>query len=95
LIPDKMYPTVCAVKLAKILGVAPDDLDVRPVLEMAELSVFQGSGDDKTAKLIPETKEQEDSIINQYYGEVVTRLFAGSYPFEGFMESVMFARGII
>ena len=92
---DKLYPAKCQIALAKELGVPPDDLEVWAVLEMAECSVFQGSGDEMVAKLTPETREQESSIVNRYYGEVVGRLFEGSHPFQGFMESVMTKRGII
>lgn len=92
---DKMYPTRCQIALAKELGVPPDDLMVSPVLEMVECSPFYEEDGEKISKIVPETPEQHDAIMSQFYPIILDKIFQGESPFEGFMETVMDERGII
>ncbi len=92
---DKWYSLRCRIALAKELEIAPDDLDVEPVLDMVECSHFYGKDDKFNANLIPDNKEQEDAVINKHYGVIVERIFNDEAPFRGFMYSMMEERGII
>ncbi len=92
---DKWYALRCRMALAKELGVAPDDLDVEPVLEMIESSVFYGTEGNRQANIMPDNKEQENAIINKHYDVIQRRVFDNEFPFEGFLQSVMETRGII
>lgn len=92
---DKWYSLRCTMALAKELDIAPDNLDVKPVLEMVENSVFYGDDGDYNANIMPDNDEQEAAIINNYYGVIQGKIFNDEFPFEGFLKSVMDAKGII
>lgn len=92
---DKWYSLRCRIVLAKELEIAPDDLDVAPVLDMVECSHIYGRNEKLNANLIPDNKEQEDAIINKYYDVIIGRIFNDESPFQGFMYSMMEERGII
>lgn len=92
---DKWYHLQCSIELAKELGVPPDDLEVKPVLEMIECSPFYEEDGGQVAKIIPETKEHHDAIVSQFYPVILSKIFNGEHPFEGFMENLMDERGII
>jgi len=92
---DKWYALKCQIALAKELEVAPDVLDINPVLEMVEEAQFYGVPGDRNANLIPDNDEQEKAVINQYYPVVLNRIFQNEFPFEGFLEDAMQERGII
>lgn len=92
---DKWYPLRCRIALAKELDVAPDVLDVAPVLEMVEDSIFYGEEGNFQANLMPDNKEQEDAVINNHYGIITQKIFNNEFPFEGFLQSVMEVKGLI
>ena len=92
---DKWYHIVCQIELARELGVPPDDLEVRPVMEMVECSPFYEEDGEKVAKIVPETEEQHEAIMSQFYPIILSKIFQNESPFEGFMETVMSERGII
>ena len=92
---DKWYSLRCRMALAEELRVAPDDLDVAPVLEMVEDSTFYGEEGNYQANLMPDNKEQEEAVVNNHYGVITNKIFNNEFPFEGFLQSVMEARGII
>ena len=92
---DKWYSLRCRMALATELGVAPDDLDVAPVLEMVEDSIFYGEEGNRQTNIMPDNKEQENAVTNNYYGVIARKIFNNEFPFEGFLQSVMEARGII
>jgi hypothetical protein len=85
----------CQIALARELGVPPDDLVVAPVLEMVEESPFYEEDGEKVSKIVPETPEQHDAIMSEFYPIILSKIFQGETPFEGFMETVMSERGII
>jgi hypothetical protein len=85
----------CRIALARELEVAPDNLDVLPVLEMIEGAQFYGREDEKQANLMPDNDEQEKAIMNQYYPIVLEKIFQSQHPFEGFLQNMMQERGII
>lgn len=92
---DKWYSLRCRMALARELNVAPDNLDVSPVLEMVEGAQFYGRPDDRQANLMPDNAEQEKAVMNQYYSIVLEKIFQSQHPFEGFLENMMHERGII
>ena len=92
---DKWYSLRCRIAIAKELDIAPDNLDVDPILEMVAEAQFFGSQDKKQVNLMPDSVEQEKAVINQYYPIVLDKIFQNEYPFEGFLEECMQERGII
>ena len=92
---DRLYSTRCQIALARELGVPPDDLVVEPVLEMMEVSPFYEEDGEKIAKMVPETPEQHDAVMSQFYPIILGKIFQNESPFQGFMETVMSERGII
>jgi len=92
---DKWYSLRCRIALATELGIAPDNLDVEPVLEMVEEAQFYGRPGDLGANLMPDNDKQEEAVISQYYPIVLDKIFQNEYPFEGFLENAMNERGII
>ena len=92
---NKWYSLRCRIALAKELEIAPDDLDVEPVLEMVESAVFQGENGRFEVNLIPENDRQNEAIINNYYDEVLNRIFEDKSPFKGFLENVLEEREVI
>ena len=92
---DRWYALRCRMALASELEVAPDDLDVAPVLEMVENSVFYGEEGNMQVNIMPDNKEQEEAIVNNHYSTIHSKIFNNEFPFEGFLQSVMETRGII
>jgi len=92
---DKWYSLRCRIAIAKELDIAPDDLDIKPVLEMVEAAQFYGTPGDRNANLMPDSDEQEEAVINQYYPIVLDKIFSNESPFYGFLEESMRARGLI
>ena len=92
---NKWYSLRCRIALAKELEIAPDDLDINPVLEMVEEAQFYGTPGDRNANLMPDNNEQEQAVINQYYSIVLNKIFQNEFPFEGFLENAMQERGLI
>ena len=92
---DKWYSLRCRIALAKELGVAPDELDVSPVLEMVEGACFRDNHGEYELNIMPDDKEQEDAIMNNYYHIVLDRIMNSQAPFCGFLENIMSERGFI
>lgn len=92
---DKWYSVKCRIALARELDVAPDDLDVEPILQMIESScVFERDGE-FTANLMPDNIQQEEAITNQYYEIIIDRIFNNEAPFVGFLPNIIHERGLI
>ena len=91
---DKWYPLKCKIALAKELDVPPDDLLVEPVLEMVEIAQFYGESGELNANLMPDNAKQEEAVANQYYPEIIGRIFNNEKPFEGFLDNSIHERGI-
>lgn len=92
---DKWYSLGCRIKLAKELGIAPDELNIKPVLEMVKCSPFYGEDDDLNISIMADNQEQEDAITNKYYHIVIQKIIDNEAPFKGFMEEVLLERGVI
>lgn len=92
---DKWYSLRCRVALAQELEIPPDDLDITPVLNMMEKAYLYEKDGEYTVNIFPDTREEEKAVINNHYGTILTKIFNNEAPFQGFIEHIMFERGII
>ena len=92
---DKWYSLRCRIALAQELCVPPDDLDVEPVLIMMENSYLYEKDGEYTVNIFPDTREEEEAVINNHYGTILMKIFQNEAPFQGFIENIMYERGII
>jgi hypothetical protein len=92
---DRWYSLRCTIALAKEFSIAPDDLEVAPVLEMVEGAQFYGNTENKHANLMPDNEEQERAIMNDHYPVILEKIFQNQHPFVGFLKNIMDERGII
>lgn len=92
---DKWYSLRCRIALAQELAVPPDDLDIDPILNMMEKAYLYEKDGEYTVNIFPDTREEEEAVINNYYGTILMKIFNDEAPFQGFMQSIMCERGII
>ena len=92
---DKWYSLKCRIALAQELEIPPDDLLVESVLTMVEDTYIAEKNGDYTANIFPDTSEQEEAVISNYYDIILGRIFQNQAPFEGFIQHIMSERGII
>jgi hypothetical protein len=93
---DKWYSLRCRVLLAEELRVSPDDLDIESISEMFQNADYQEKDEEGAyrAVLRPETKRQEEAIVNNYYEVIVNRMICEEYPFQGFFDHIRSIRGL-
>jgi len=81
---------ICRIKIAKVLDVPPDDVDIYCIIDCLDKAVKKIDKSKYNPEIVidPKTKREKDAMFKFPGNEVLNAILCGEYPFEEYYEEM-------